>query len=182
MSTKRDAIALSEHNMEVDDVRSSFSTRSGRWALVALLAVSVMLAAGALAGCGGAKGTSPEPATPQASQEATPAPTKLVIEDVVVGKGAAAKKGDTVVVHYTGYLMDGTKFDSSKDSNVPFDFQLGAGKVIPGWDEGLVGMKVGGTRKLTIPSDMAYGAAGAGNGVIPPNAALIFDVELLDIK
>jgi len=104
----------------------------------------------------------------------------LKIEDEVVGTGAEAKPGDRVSVHYTGWLTDGTKFDSSKDRGTPFAFSLGAGEVIQGWDQGVAGMKVGGKRKLTIPSELGYGARGAG-GVIPPNATLIFDVELLDI-
>ncbi len=107
-------------------------------------------------------------------------PSGLTYQDVVAGTGAEAKKGDDVSVHYTGRLMDGTKFDSSKDRNQPFDFPLGAGQVIKGWDEGVAGMKVGGTRKLTIPPSLGYGARGAG-GVIPPNATLEFDVELLGI-
>ena len=98
-----------------------------------------------------------------------------------MGDGREAKNGDTVVMHYTGTLTDGTKFDSSLDRNEPFTTQIGVGQVIKGWDQGVPGMKIGGKRKLTIPSDLGYGSAGAG-GVIPPNTTLIFEVELLDIK
>ena len=105
----------------------------------------------------------------------------LKYEDTTVGEGDTAKSGQRVSVHYTGWLENGTKFDSSKDRNMPFDFNLGAGQVIKGWDEGVAGMQVGGTRKLTIPSQLAYGSAGAG-GVIPPNATLIFEVELLAVS
>ena len=105
----------------------------------------------------------------------------LVYEDLAQGEGPAAEAGRLVTVHYTGWLTNGTKFDSSKDRNDPFVFPLGAGHVIRGWDEGVQGMKVGGVRKLTIPSQLGYGARGAG-GVIPPNATLVFEVELLDIR
>lgn len=108
----------------------------------------------------------------------------LQYEDVVVGEGAEAVAGRKVKVHYTGWLYDngqvGKKFDSSKDRNDPFVFPLGAGMVIQGWDEGVQGMKVGGTRKLIIPSELGYGAYGAG-GVIPPHATLLFEVELLGV-
>jgi FKBP-type peptidyl-prolyl cis-trans isomerase FkpA len=102
----------------------------------------------------------------------------LVIEEITVGTGAEAAAGQRVTVHYTGWLTDGRKFDSSKDRDDPFVFPLGAGRVIKGWDEGVQGMKVGGTRKLTIPPALGYGARGAG-GVIPPDATLVFEVELL---
>jgi len=105
----------------------------------------------------------------------------LGIEDIKVGDGATAEAGQRVTVHYTGWLENGTKFDSSKDRNDPFDFPLGRGHVIKGWDEGVAGMKIGGVRKLTIPAHLGYGARGAG-GVIPPNATLIFEVELLGLN
>jgi FKBP-type peptidyl-prolyl cis-trans isomerase len=106
----------------------------------------------------------------------------LKYEDLKEGSGDEAKKGDEVVVHYTGRLADGTKFDSSHDRKKPFSFQLGAGKVIKGWDAGLVGMKVGGKRKLIIPPELAYGKDGTPDGTIPPNATLTFEVELLKVK
>jgi ketosteroid isomerase-like protein len=102
--------------------------------------------------------------------------------DIVEGKGASPKQGQIVTVHYTGTLEDGKKFDSSVDKNKPLIFPIGVGRVIKGWDEGIMTMKVGGKRKLIIPANLGYGARGAGNGVIPPNATLFFDVELLDVK
>ena len=111
----------------------------------------------------------------------TTTPSGLQYEDAVVGEGAEATKGKQVAVHYTGWLTDGSKFDSSKDRNDPFQFPLGQRNVIAGWDEGVQGMRIGGTRKLTIPPQLGYGARGAG-GVIPPNATLVFEVELLDIQ
>jgi FKBP-type peptidyl-prolyl cis-trans isomerase FkpA len=106
----------------------------------------------------------------------------LKYQDLKVGDGPEAKKGDAVEVHYTGWLTDGKKFDSSVDRKKPFSFTLGAGMVIKGWDEGVAGMKVGGKRKLTIPPDLAYGKRGAGDGLIPADATLVFEVELLKIK
>lgn len=108
-------------------------------------------------------------------------PSGLKYTDLVVGAGDVAVSGKTVSVHYTGWLENGKKFDSSVDRGQPFSFPLGAGRVIKGWDEGVQGMKVGGKRKLTIPSDLGYGSRGAG-GVIPANATLIFDVELLGVR
>ncbi len=160
-------------------------------ASVALLATVALLAA---FGCSGksasstsetqSPSTAPSQQTPAASAGATESfsdVTALKVEDVKVGDGAEAKAGDTVTVNYTGWLTDGTKFDSSLDSGQPFQFQLGSGMVIPGWDQGVAGMKVGGTRVLVIPADLGYGAQGAG-GVIPPNATLKFQVELLDVQ
>lgn len=132
--------------------------------------------------------------TPAAEPAATPAAsssniTSLQSNDVKVGAGAEAVAGKTVSVHYTGWLYDekaadkhGNKFDSSHDRDEPFEFTLGGGQVIQGWDQGVAGMKVGGQRTLTIPASLAYGETGAGGGLIPPNATLVFDVELLDVK
>ncbi len=108
------------------------------------------------------------------------APSGLKYEDIVIGTGTAPKVGSRVSVHYTGWLEDGTKFDSSKDRGSPFTFVLGQGAVIRGWDEGVASMKVGGKRKLIIPPELGYGENGVGN-VIPPNATLIFEVELLKV-
>ena len=114
--------------------------------------------------------------------------TSLQTQDVTPGTGTEATKGQNVSVHYTGWLYDaskadkrGEKFDSSKDRNEPFEFRLGGGEVIRGWDDGVAGMKVGGTRVLTIPPSLGYGASGAGD-VIPPNATLVFEVDLLDVR
>lgn len=117
-------------------------------------------------------------ATPAAGATVLPG---LTIEDVVVGTGKAAQPGNQVTVHYTGWLTDGTKFDSSRDGGQPLSFQLGAGNVIKGWDQGVAGMQVGGRRRLTIAPELAYGARGY-PPVIPANATLVFEVELLDVQ
>jgi FKBP-type peptidyl-prolyl cis-trans isomerase FkpA len=108
-------------------------------------------------------------------------PSGLKYTDIKVGEGEEAKPGQAVTVHYTGWLTNGTKFDSSLDRKQPFSFKLGAGQVIQGWDQGVAGMKVGGKRKLTIPPGLGYGSQSVG-GVIPPNSTLVFDVELLGVK
>ena len=107
--------------------------------------------------------------------------SELIIEELTVGDGATAAAGQSVSVHYTGWLTNGQKFDSSVDRNDPFEFNLGRGQVIAGWDQGVAGMQIGGKRKLTIPPELGYGERGAGD-VIPPNATLVFDVELLGIR
>jgi FKBP-type peptidyl-prolyl cis-trans isomerase len=127
-------------------------------------------------------GRAEEPAAaPRAGGEIVTTESGLQYVDLVVGTGRAAEPGDTATVHYTGWLADGTSFDSSRTRNEPFSFRVGAGRVIKGWDEGVLGMKVGGTRKLIIPPALGYGARGAGN-VIPPDATLTFEVELLGLR
>ena len=114
--------------------------------------------------------------------EPTKTPSGLEYWDIKAGTGAVAQAGHKVKVDYTGWLTNGKKFDSSVGTGRPFEFMLGAGQVIKGWDEGVAGMKVGGKRQLRIPSNLAYGANGTGGGLIPPNATLIFDVQLVDTK
>jgi FKBP-type peptidyl-prolyl cis-trans isomerase len=129
-------------------------------------------------GCGETKEeTGGEAAAPQKVKTES----GLEYEELVVGTGASPQTGQTAVVHYTGWLTDGTKFDSSRDRDRPFEFPVGQGRVIKGWDEGVVTMKVGGKRKLTIPPQLGYGERGAG-ARIPPNSTLVFEVELLEIK
>jgi peptidylprolyl isomerase len=176
-----------------------------------LLLLSLIVSALALAACGDDEGggttadipSEAAPAAPTTTEEPTTAdggdpkdldtkphvavpkgdpPSKLETEDIVKGKGKAAKKGDSVTVHYVGVLYDGgTEFDASWNRNEPFPFDLGAGMVIPGWDEGVAGMKVGGRRKLIIPPDQAYGPQGQ-PPTIPPDATLVFIVDLLKVE
>jgi|HubBroStandDraft_2_1064218.scaffolds.fasta_scaffold171961_2 FKBP-type peptidyl-prolyl cis-trans isomerase len=149
-----------------------------------VLVLTLCAALGAAAfGCGGSDkpgaGSASSPA--KVNGQPTTTPSGLQYWDIVMGTGTTAAPGNTVKVHYSGFLTTGEKFDSSRDRGEPFSFPLGAGQVIKGWDEGVAGMKVGGQRQLRIPPNLGYGAAGA-NGVIPPNATLIFDVELLDVQ
>lgn len=151
---------------------SYFSARFTRHALVFTALCGLALAAGC----------TKKSSTESTTSMGTPAASgDLKIEDMKVGNGTEAATGKMVTVHYTGWLTDGKKFDSSLDRNSPFKFKLGAHQVIVGWDKGVAGMKVGGKRKLTIPPDMAYGDRGAGN-VIPPKSTLVFEVELLDVS
>lgn len=118
--------------------------------------------------------------TPALAMTAETNPADLKVEDIIIGTGQEVIPGDTVVIHYAGTLPDGTKFDNSYDRGEPYETQIGVGSVIKGWDLGVVGMKVGGKRKLTIPPSLGYGEMGSGQ--IPPNATLIFELELVDIK
>ena len=170
--------------------------------LLTMLASSVFTAAllFAVPGCGGAKEKAGEgeAEAPKPEERAVAEPssgggapatmegevktgTGLRYVDLAVGTGRSPAQGQTVTVHYTGWLTNGTKFDSSVDRGSPFQFKIGVGEVISGWDEGVASMKVGGKRKLIIPSNLAYGARGAG-GAIPPNSTLVFEVELLDVQ
>lgn len=148
-------------------------TRGARW-----LAVGALVA---LAGCQPKPAATPADVTAPATPKEVTLSNGLKYQDLTVGSGDLAESGKSVSVHYTGWLTDGTKFDSSLDRGQAFTFRLGAGQVIRGWDEGVAGMRVGGKRKLTIPPDLGYGQRGAA-GVIPPGATLVFDVELLAVR
>ena len=160
--------------------------------LLGLLIVSAVAASA----CGGGSSDQPTPSpAPAGAPAAVPAPEPqptappaFTRTDLDVGTGREARAGNRISVHYTGWLYDPTQaeqkgrtFDSSVERGQPFTFTLGAGQVIPGWDQGFVGMKVGGTRRLAIPPDLAYGESGFGGGLIPPNSALIFEMKLLDV-
>ncbi len=166
--------------------------------IVLLVAAMLLVVGMSLSGCSKTAAEEPAQPTVEAEQPTQEAPvaeepsatteqpatqpvTKLKIEDVKKGTGAEATVGKTAVVHYTLWLTDGTKVESSKDSGQPFPFPVGGGQVIPGWDQGVPGMKVGGVRKLTIPPDLAYGAAGSPPAV-PPNATLVFEIELVEVQ
>jgi FKBP-type peptidyl-prolyl cis-trans isomerase FkpA len=143
-----------------------------------LVLASALLAATGLNACN----KKSDPGAAAAPGAAAPQAGSLLIEDVKIGEGDVAAKGKTVSVHYTGMLTNGTKFDSSVDRGEPIVFPLGVGRVIKGWDQGVEGMKVGGKRKLTIPPELAYGSRGTPGGPIPPNATLVFDVELVAVN
>lgn len=135
-----------------------------------------------ITGCASTRSATQQPGDEgeNASGASTAPVRKLIVEDLVVGEGDEALVGRLVEVHYTGWLQDGTKFDSSYDRGSPFEFQLGAGQVIEGWERGILGMRAGGKRRLTIPPKQGYGSKGAGD-IIPPDAVLIFEVELLGV-
>lgn len=145
------------------------------------IAISSLFCVGIFQGCKcSEKPKTDGSATSTDTAKPTENATELKIEDVATGSGEEAVEGKEVTVHYTGTLTDGKKFDSSHDRNEPFTFRLGAGMVIPGWEQGIKGMKVGGKRKLVIPPDLGYGASG--NGSIPGNSTLTFEIELVDVK
>jgi FKBP-type peptidyl-prolyl cis-trans isomerase len=147
--------------------------------IASLAIIGLIIGAVVVVHGGSSTPTASSPSSPKVAASSSPS-AGLVSTDEVVGTGATATTGNTISVNYTGTLTDGTKFDSSYDRNQPFDFTLGGGQVIKGWDQGVVGMKVGGKRKLVIPPDLGYGATA--NGKIPANSTLIFEIELLNVK
>ncbi|MGA8191444.1 MAG: FKBP-type peptidyl-prolyl cis-trans isomerase [Candidatus Sulfotelmatobacter sp.] len=151
---------------------------------VAAVAIILALAAGSLfAQSAARKSATPNTNAPtKVTGDGVKTPSGLIYWDIRVGNGEAAKEGSHVRVHYTGWLTSGKKFDSSVDAGKPFDFTIGNGEVIKGWEEGVAGMRVGGKRQLRIPPDLGYGAEGTPGGPIPPNATLIFDVQLLGVQ
>ena len=144
------------------------------WLIIAFLAILGVA-------CSQSEAPNPTTEVQMASNDTTTTESGLEYKDLIVGEGEAARSGATAIVHYTGWLLDGTKFDSSVDRGTPFEFTLGAGQVIKGWDEGVGSMNVGGKRELIIPADLGYGDRGAGN-VIPAGATLKFEVELLGLR
>ncbi len=167
--------------MSTEQLKKRREERAKKMRTQRIILIVALLASAAIFSYASWKRNQPSEITQIQGENMTTTESGLAYEEIVVGEGPQAQAGDTVSVHYTGWLEDETKFDSSKDRNQPFEFQLGAGMVIKGWDEGVAGMQVGGTRKLIIPSELGYGSRGAG-GVIPPNATLIFEVELLAIN
>jgi FKBP-type peptidyl-prolyl cis-trans isomerase FkpA len=155
-----------------------------KWTKTKTLALASALVVGGVGGVGLSSCSKKQDAAAPAASTGAAAPQGggLIIEEVKLGDGVVATKGKTVSVHYTGVLTNGTKFDSSLDRGQPIVFPLGTGRVIKGWDQGIEGMKVGGKRKLTIPPELAYGARGTPGGPIPPNATLVFDVELVAVQ
>ena len=146
--------------------------------MTARAALALLLAAAACTGCRALGFDRPVPVP-----EPVPRllPSGVVVEDLLPGTGAVASEGSRVKLHYLGRLADGTRFDSSYDRGVPLEFTLGAGQVVPGWEQGLIGMRVGGKRRITIPASQAYGSEGRGD-LIPPDATLVLDVELLSVE
>jgi len=169
-------------SQQVAEPEDGMNERKGWWKRIALIFAGVLASVwGISAAQEKTQEKAPASKTEPAGETHT-LPSGLRYQDLKVGDGAEAARGKRVVVHYTGWLTNRKKFDSSLDRKKPFEFRLGAGEVIKGWDEGVAGMKVGGKRMLTIPPRLGYGAAGAGEGVIPPNATLLFEIELLEVK